>query len=402
MDRNHKNSKFSLSLNLYLNLGLLIIFASAAIFLINQINKQERSQALIEAEAKAKLILDRNLATHTYFSHSLKPKVFDLTEPVRSENYFEPAWMSSTYAVREIDKNFKSLSSDDYYYKECAVNARSPENEADAFEKAFIEELNTNPELKFRSLIRNLDGSYYYITLRRGEVMEEACLRCHSIPSKAPKGLLEKYGSERSFNRNVNDVVSAISIRVPLSESYKRAEQFSKHLSTILVIVIVVMMAVQYVIHKFFVITPLNIIRDKALRISEDEKYLGEVISMPVTREFGELASGFNTMSKKLRFNLDHLEETVEKRTAELEKSNKKLTAALAEIKTLRGILPICSYCKNIRNDEGYYEQIEAYIHKHSGVDFSHTICPKCMKEHYPEVYDSIIDKKEEPFNPTC
>ena len=66
------------------------------------------------------------------------------------------------------------------------------------------------------------------------------------------------------------------------------------------------------------------------------------------------------------------------------------LQEALGEIKTLQGILPICSFCKNIRNDEGYYEQIENYIHKHSGVDFSHTICPACMKKHYPDQHDTI------------
>jgi PAS domain S-box-containing protein len=72
-----------------------------------------------------------------------------------------------------------------------------------------------------------------------------------------------------------------------------------------------------------------------------------------------------------------------------------KLQKALAEIKTLRGILPICSICKNIRNDEGYYEQIESYIHKHTGVDFSHTICDQCMKEHYPQEYKSIVLKEK-------
>jgi hypothetical protein len=71
-----------------------------------------------------------------------------------------------------------------------------------------------------------------------------------------------------------------------------------------------------------------------------------------------------------------------------------ELQGALSEIKTLRGILPICSFCKNIRNDEGYYEQIEGYIHKHSGVDFSHTICPPCMEKHYPEEFASIAKKK--------
>jgi len=78
-----------------------------------------------------------------------------------------------------------------------------------------------------------------------------------------------------------------------------------------------------------------------------------------------------------------------------LQDKNNTLQKALDEIKTLRGILPICSYCKNVRNDQGYYEQIEGYIHKHSGVDFSHTICPSCLEKHHPEVYESIISKKK-------
>ena len=78
----------------------------------------------------------------------------------------------------------------------------------------------------------------------------------------------------------------------------------------------------------------------------------------------------------------------------EREKLILELRDAVNEVKTLRGILPICSYCKNIRNDDGYFEQIESYVHKHSGVDFSHTICKPCMKKHHPEEYESIISKK--------
>ncbi|MCW5212460.1 PAS domain S-box protein, partial [Desulfobulbus sp. TB] len=78
----------------------------------------------------------------------------------------------------------------------------------------------------------------------------------------------------------------------------------------------------------------------------------------------------------------------------EREQLIKELQDALNEIQVLRGILPICSFCKKIRNDEGYYEQIESYIHKHSGVDFSHTVCPTCMKENYPEEYKMISQKK--------
>ena len=57
---------------------------------------------------------------------------------------------------------------------------------------------------------------------------------------------------------------------------------------------------------------------------------------------------------------------------------------AVEEIKTLRGILPLCSFCKKIRDDEGYWEQVDIYIHKHSQADISHSICPECVKKHYP------------------
>ena len=56
-----------------------------------------------------------------------------------------------------------------------------------------------------------------------------------------------------------------------------------------------------------------------------------------------------------------------------------------SEIKQLRGMLPICSSCKKIRDDKGYWNQIEVYILDHSDAEFSHGICPECMKKLYPE-----------------
>ena len=70
-----------------------------------------------------------------------------------------------------------------------------------------------------------------------------------------------------------------------------------------------------------------------------------------------------------------------------------KLTHALEEIKTLKGILPICMHCKKIRDDQGYWNQIETFIKARSEAEFSHSICPECMKAHYPEV-DLPTDKE--------
>lgn len=65
-----------------------------------------------------------------------------------------------------------------------------------------------------------------------------------------------------------------------------------------------------------------------------------------------------------------------------------ELKNAFESIKTLRGLLPICASCKKIRNDKGYWEQIETYIRERSDAEFSHGICPECAKKIYPEFYD--------------
>lgn len=61
-----------------------------------------------------------------------------------------------------------------------------------------------------------------------------------------------------------------------------------------------------------------------------------------------------------------------------------ELKNALAQVRQLKGLLPICAACKKIRDDKGYWNQIEAYISEHSEAQFSHSICPKCAKELYP------------------
>ncbi len=67
-----------------------------------------------------------------------------------------------------------------------------------------------------------------------------------------------------------------------------------------------------------------------------------------------------------------------------------ELTDALRRVKTLSGLLPICASCKKIRNDDGYWEQVETYIKSRSNAEFTHGICPGCVKELYPE-YEAVL-----------
>lgn len=74
-------------------------------------------------------------------------------------------------------------------------------------------------------------------------------------------------------------------------------------------------------------------------------------------------------------------------RELELRRTNEELQQALREVKVLRGLIPICASCKKIRNDGGFWQQIEEYIGEHSEAEFSHGICQPCLKKLYPGVY---------------
>jgi PAS domain-containing protein len=109
-----------------------------------------------------------------------------------------------------------------------------------------------------------------------------------------------------------------------------------------------------------------------------------------------------------LRAARDRLEERVRERTAELLMANERmileiaerekaeqeleklvveLQQALAEVKTLSGLLPICASCKKIRDDQGYWTQVEVYVRDHSDAEFTHSICPECAKRLYPDLF---------------
>lgn len=100
--------------------------------------------------------------------------------------------------------------------------------------------------------------------------------------------------------------------------------------------------------------------------------------------EVGELAKVFNRMVENRQRTEEEREELIE-----------ELQQALDEVRTLRGILPICAACKKIRTDEGSWQQIEVYLSDHSDAEFSHGICPECAQRLYPEQWEAITRAKK-------
>jgi hypothetical protein len=79
---------------------------------------------------------------------------------------------------------------------------------------------------------------------------------------------------------------------------------------------------------------------------------------------------------------------------AEVSARTRELTEALEAVKQLRGLLPICSHCKNIRNDHGYWSSVEQFLQEHTDAMFTHGLCPKCAHELYPDIFASAQDPR--------
>ena len=106
---------------------------------------------------------------------------------------------------------------------------------------------------------------------------------------------------------------------------------------------------------------------------------ISEVMDAARAFEFGAVdyvTKPFNPVTVKARV----------KTHIQLNDTLQDLQTALSEVKTLRGFLPICSYCKKIRDDKGYWNQIESYIQEHSDAEFSHSVCRECAKKYYPDM----------------
>lgn len=93
-------------------------------------------------------------------------------------------------------------------------------------------------------------------------------------------------------------------------------------------------------------------------------------------------------LAGQMLIKVDVLEEEVRRRVAEEAKVAEELRRALSNIHALKGLLPICGYCKKIRDDEGYWNQVETYIKDHSEAECSHSVCPDCLKVHHPTLYE--------------
>jgi len=192
-----------------------------------------------------------------------------------------------------------------------------------------------------------------------------------------------------------------IVVKMDKAEVFKTSYDLKVLILTLIVGLVLIVIIISIFLSNMITKQVINII-ETATMISRGD-YQKRILAIS-NDEIGQLANALNEMAEKFILSNQILEEKVKKRTEELGETNDALgkemilkekiicdlEKALSEIKTLSGLLPICSHCKKIRDDKGYWNQIEAYLTEHSEAKFSHGICKECAKKYYPDfdLYD--------------
>ena len=190
-----------------------------------------------------------------------------------------------------------------------------------------------------------------------------------------------------NFGKNVMDNIrermrELISVEENLlrqrSAEYLQNKKNLKELFNVEVIIIAMLIISSCIFVQKTIVRPLT--RISKYIANAGYSYDGTGIKLKtIHHEIGTLAEALNNLLWNIQDKTNQKDDLIS-----------ELKIALNEIKTLKGIIPICSHCKNIRDDKGYWNQIESYIREHSEAKFSHGICQECAKKYYPdaELYD--------------
>ena len=328
---------------------------TAAIFYFMQ--RMGEREVLENSKLVAERIIERNLAIHSYINKKIKPALFPLLEDRIQQGYFDPAWMSSTHVVREIQGSLQKASEQGFYYKESAINARSPANEADAFERDFLERASRDSRLEEWSGIKKINGKSFYVVLRRGETMEEACLRCHSEPTKAPRGLVEHYGDKRSFGRKNGELVSVMSVRIPMEQAIALQAELQMWERLSIAVFIALTMTGLFFLGRSYVYRPLRRLQDGVRLAQKDQGILGTPIETKGSREIQEVADAFSAMSGKVKEHIEQLDSEVAKKTNEIREELELRGKAENEYRDLVDSIPDVLYRYSTRRGGLYYSR---------------------------------------------
>ncbi len=249
----------------------------------------------------------------------------------------------SAHAVFQIVQQNKKDSQ--FSYKEAAPNARNPEDSADSFEASLVKRMQDNRTIAQLTGYRTLNGQTYFFVAKPIIVQSQACLNCHSEASKAPISLVAKYGPERGFGWQMNQVIAAQMAYVPADQVLNETVQRLAILMAVFGTVFVLAILLINIAIRRYVIAPVDVLGGLADKLAADaftpQDLEGPGIAQVSAQkdELGGLARMFTQMARQVHERTQNLKQAVQQLHIEIDEiKRKKQVSEVVESDTFREI----------------------------------------------------------------
>lgn len=284
------STKFTLVIGLIILL-FCIIFSALLYFHL-------RNRVIEDANEKTLIILTQISALGDYVKNTLRPRIFEHFPSVAMDDDFLVEAMSTTHVTQEVMRRF-NMNLKDYIYKRVSTNPLNPKNKADKLHEGLIEFFRKNRDLTSWNGIMKIGGEEFLIRTKVIKT-EKGCLFCHGDPSKAPKGLIKKYGRSAGFGWKEGEIMGVESIAIPIAVALAQVKDIA--ISTFVFGVITMVFLFISLEGAFWrlVSKPLNMMTTRFKGIVKGTEPLNQALPIVRGDEIGELTSSFNQMARYL------------------------------------------------------------------------------------------------------
>lgn len=329
-----------------------------------------------EAYQKATLIMTAMDASREYVRETLRPKMYDIID----EDDFVLEAMSSSYISRAI-MELVNIEVEDFSYRRVSLNARNPDYEAVGLEKEMIEYFNDNANVyEWHKIVEDEGGTRVFMRFQP-VIFKDSCMHCHGDPENAPQKIIENYGNQRGFDREVGEVAGVISVSLPVDINLAKTKEFAITVFSTVIPSILLLFAIISVFFNRLIAQNLRQLLNTFRTNLRDEEGLAMLEKSQALDEIEELTGAAETIA----MHLQQSKQTVELYAAEILRSKELLqsvfdgiTDPVVFLERKRGTIKIVNAAFLKRYETTFEEVIKRDISSLSFRD----ICPivQCLE----------------------
>ncbi|WP_019507565.1 DUF3365 domain-containing protein [Pleurocapsa sp. PCC 7319] len=295
-----KTFRLSTKLNLILATVLICTIGTCSLFLSIVLNRKVEQ----EVADKAFLIIETMNSVRNYTDTQVKP---ELEAKLTSQPSFIPETVPA-YSAREVFEELRTQPKyQDFLYKEATLNPTNPRDRADSFETQITQQFRQNKQLSEKTGFRSQENQNFYYVARPLAINKASCLECHSTPSRAPRNLINTYGTENGFGWQLNEIVASQMIYVPAEKVYAAARKIKISVIGIFILFFLIAIAITNLFLNQLVLKPIKNIAKLATEISTGN--LEQQFQQDSKDELALLAKALNRMILSLRMALEMINE---------------------------------------------------------------------------------------------